>query len=290
MKAFYILLLALTVVCSASAQIFNTVDLRYKIGKNDTLRYKTIMNEVDSSLLKFKLNWGSGMFTDSSEQDTDDVQDFLEEMNEAFADIEMVTELSSAKPGIVDIVMKTVPNSMAFQDTSGNEFTELLKILQTSNNGVMLRGSVYEHGSIHSFWTKTNQKNLIAMMFELPAKPVAVGDTWSIDISFINNDQNYICDSASKTNQVHLSDIRIENGETIAVIEYHLQEYVNGTFNSPFEDESIETMMYFRFNAVAEFNVDRGYWKSFDGLAGLETTGYMETYTNKKFALIPLKE
>ncbi|MCF8332016.1 MAG: hypothetical protein K9H84_06155 [Bacteroidales bacterium] len=94
----------------------------------------------------------------------------------------------------------------------------------------------------------------------------------------------------SKTNQVILTDIRTENGETIAILHYHIQEYVIGTFNTPFQEKAVDTMMDFDFNAVAKFNVDRGYWKSFDGLTSLKSNGLMESNMQKKFALIQLKE
>ena len=65
-----------------------------------------------------------------------------------------------------------------------------------------------------SFWVKSSQKNLIAIFFQLPAKPVKIGDKWSLDINLIANDQNFECDSAYKINEVTLTDIKKVNGET----------------------------------------------------------------------------
>lgn len=143
---------------------------------------------------------------------------------------------------------------------------------------------------IHSFWVKSKQKNLIAMFFELPNKPVKVGDTWQIDVNLIANDQNFECDSAYKINMVTLTDIKKINGETIAVIKYEIEEFVDGSFNSPAFFGSggpTQTMMKFTHQAIAEFSIDKGRWISYDGIMGLVASGIMTSNTKKKFSLIP---
>lgn len=166
----------------------------------------------------------------------------------------------------------------------------VLKMMQSMTQGVMLRGSVYETGGIHSFWVKSAQKNLIALFFELPTKPVKVGDKWSLDINLITNDQNFDCDSSYKINEVTLADIKKINGETIAVLKYNIVEYVKGNFNTPSffgsEGGQKETMMKFTHQGIAEFSVDKGRWINYDGIMSLEATGVMTANKKTKFTLI----
>ncbi len=158
------------------------------------------------------------------------------------------------------------------------------------SEGVMLRGSVYETGGIHSFWTKSNQKNLISIFFELPTKPVQAGDTWDLDINLISNDQNFECDSSYKINKVTMVDMKKIQGENIAVLKYDITEYVKGNFTTPsFGGNSggqTETMMKFTYQAVAEFSIDRGRWISYDGIMTFAASGVMTANKKTKFTLI----
>jgi hypothetical protein len=155
----------------------------------------------------------------------------------------------------------------------------------------MLRGSVYKNGSLHSFWMKNNQKNLLSLFFELPNKELKKGDSWILsNVNFIGNDHNFICKKAEKKNQITLTDIRKLNGETIAVIDYNILEYVFGDFNTPAflgnEAGSKKTEMKFIYKAQAEFSVEKGKWISYNGIMSLDASGALNSVQKKKFALI----
>jgi hypothetical protein len=168
-----------------------------------------------------------------------------------------------------------------------------LKMMQSMNQGVVLRGSVYETGAIHSFWVKSAQKNLIALFFELPTKPVKVGDKWSLDISLISNDQNFACDTSYKINEVSLVDIKEVDGEIIVVFKYNIVEYVKGNFYTPsfFGDGGgqKESMLKFTHQGLGEFSVDKGRWVNYDGIMSLEATGVMTANSKTKFMLVDEK-
>lgn len=204
--------------------------------------------------------------------------------------IDYVSTLTSNGKEIIDIVMSTrakEPNAKQ-SATEKTKEDELLKMMQTMNQGVMLRGSVYATGGIHSFWVKSTQKNLIAMLFELPTGPVKVGDTWKLDIDLIANDQNFQCDSSYKINEVTLTEIKKVNGENIAVLKYNVVEYVNGVFNAPgfMGGAKQNTMMKFALQGLAEFSIDKGRWVTYDGILALDTTGVMATKKKTKFSLL----
>jgi len=269
-----------------------TVDLKWKIGENEKLNYLTVMSDIDTS--KFEMNFGKlfKSFSDSTGKGLSETKDLFKKLNESMQNIDFVSTLTNKCNGIIDIVMTTRPKEKtkeALKDTTTNKQNEIFKMMLSMNQGVMLRGSVYATGGIHSFWVKNDQKNLISTFFELPTKPLKIGDTWKIDINLIANDQNFSCDSSYKINEVKLTDIKIIKGETIAVIKYNIAEYVNGTFNSPsFMGGSVKqkTIMKFTYQAIAEFSVDKGRWISYDGIMSLDATGVMTAKKKTKFTLI----
>src|SRR5690606_28485283 len=100
-------------------------------------------------------------------------KNFFKKFNDAFKNQDFVTTLTNKNNGVIDIVMKTRPKETIEEtdiDTTDSKENEVLKMMQSMTQGVMLRGSVYETGGIHSFWVKSAQKNLIALFFELPTK------------------------------------------------------------------------------------------------------------------------
>ncbi len=292
MNKLFTLSIGFLISISTFSQKNKEVELNWKIVPQETLTYQTIMNEIDTSVVE--LNFGDlfKAFTDSTEDKTNEAKNLFKQLNESFKNIDLVTDLTNNGNGTVEIVMKTRPKEKVDKDesdTTDTKMAKMMKMMQSMNQGIMLRGSVYETGNIHSFWIKSNQKNLIALFFQLPNKPVKIGDSWQLDINLIANDQNFKCDSAYKVNKVTLTDLKKQNGETIAVIKYEIEEFVNGTFNSPAMFGSggpTQTMMKFTHQAIAEFSIDKGRWISYDGIMGLVASGVMTANTKKKFSLI----
>ncbi len=277
---------------TAFGQKSEKVELNWKINSGETLSYQTVMTEIDTSTVKFNFGGLFDALSDSTNENTDEAQKLFEELNKSFKNIDFVTNLTNKKNGIIDIVMQTRPKENVEEvktDTLNAKMAEMMKMMQSMSQGVMLRGSVYETGGIHSFWIKSNQKNLISLFFELPQKPVKIGDTWELEINLIANDQNFECDTSYKVNKVTLTDLKTVNDETIAVLKYEIIEFVDGTFNSPSfmgKGGSTKTMMKFTHQAIAEFSIEKGRWISYDGIMGIEATGFMTSNVKKKFALI----
>jgi hypothetical protein len=269
-----------------------TVDLKWKIGEKEKVNYLTVMNDIDTS--KVEINFGNFFksFSDSTGKGLSETKDIFKKLNQSIQNIDLVSTLTNKGNGIIDIVMTTRSKEKTkdiSKDTTDAKENEVLKMMQSMNQGVMLRGSVYANGGIHSFWVKSNQKNLISIFFELPTKPVKIGDTWKLDLNLIANDQNFSCDSSYKINEITLTDIKKNKGETIAVIKYNIVEYVNGTFNSPSfmgGGEEQKTMMKFTHQAIAEFSVDKGRWISYDGIMSLDASGVLTAKKKTKFTLI----
>lgn len=292
MKVLLTILIGL-VTLPTTGQNLESVDLRWKIDKNEKLSYGTVMTDIDTA--SFELNFGSlfKALSDSTKNGLNESKNLFHKLNQAIKNQDYITTLSNKGNGVIDIVMTTKPKEAAKDiktntDSKGDDEV-LLQLMQSMNKGVMLRGSVYETGGIHSFWIKTNQKNLIAVFFELPTKPVKIGDKWSLDVSLIGNDQNFQCDTSYNTNEVSLTDIKVISGDTIAVLKYNIIEYVKGEFNSPSfltdDNAQKETMMKFTHQGIAEFSVTRGRWVAYDGIMSFAATGVMTANKKTKFTL-----
>jgi hypothetical protein len=286
-------LLFAVITLTAFGQKNQTVDLKWKIEKNEKLNYLTVMSDIDTSSIEMDFGGLFKALSDSTDNGLKESKDFFKKFNDAFKNQDFVTTLTNKNKSVIDIVMTTRFKEEIKGtdiDTTDAKETEVLKMMQSMTQGVILRGSVYETGGIHSFWLKSAQKNLIALFFELPTIPVKVGDKWSLDINLITNDQNFDCDTSYKINEVTLVDIKKINGETIAVLKYNIVEYVKGNFNSPSffgsDREQKETMMKFTHRGIAEFSIDKGRWVNYDGIMSLEATGVMTANKKTKFTLI----
>ncbi|MBL4704929.1 MAG: hypothetical protein JKY54_10425 [Flavobacteriales bacterium] len=292
MRKLFTLSLGVFIGISAFSQENKEVELNWKINPGEIVTYQTIMNEIDTSTIEYNFGNLFEVFMDSTEDVMDEAKNLLKELNESFKNINLLTELTNNGDGTVEIVMKTRPEQEVEEiesDTTDIVMDAVMKMILSMKKGIMLRGSVYETGGIHSFWVKSNQKNLIAMFFELPSKPVKIGDYWPLEINFIANDQNFKCDSAYQVNKVTLTDLKSSNGETIAVIKYEIEEFVDGSFDAPAlfgSGGATETTMKFTYHAIAEFSVDKGRWVSYDGIMGMVTSGIMTANTKKKFSLL----
>jgi hypothetical protein len=139
-----------------------------------------------------------------------------------------------------------------------------------------------------AFYVQSNQKNLIALYFQLPDKLIRIGDSWTLNTSLISMDQNFECDSSFKKNQVTLVDLIKKGNETVAVIKYDILEFASGVFINPFFGNSrTKTVIKFEYNATAEFSLDKGKWLSYNGTQSVLSTGMMTSNTTKKFSLVP---
>lgn len=267
------------------AQSQEKVQLQWKIGEKETVVYKTLMKEIDSS--SFEVDFGN-LFDGMGDSISTESKNFLSKIQDSFNDIDLVSMLSSDDE-VVKIEMKTVDKEKSEKKKKKDDEIDLHKLMSSLNDGVVLRGSVYKNGGIESFWVKTNQKNLLALFFELPKGEIKIGDSWELEVNFINNDQNFECDSAFRKNNVSLIDLKIVDGDTLAVLKYDIEEYVSGNFNSPFSEESKKTKMLMTHKAIGEFSISKGRWASYNGIMTLIASGFMSSNSKQSFSLVEIE-
>lgn len=266
----------------------NGIELNWKLSENDSLSYKTVMTEIGESF--FEMDFGElfDKITDSTKSDKGQFpKNFFNKLKNQYNNTNLTTILTNSSDfkDVINIEM------IAEEKKEDDETDEMKKLMNSMMKGTMLRGSIYENGSIHSFWMKSNQKNLLSLFFELPNKSINEGDTWTLNsVNFIGNDQNFICRKAEKKNIITLSEIKEIEGRTIAVIDYDILEYVSGDFKSPAffgnEGGNKTTTMKFIYKAQAEFSIDEGKWISYNGIMSLDASGVMNSVQKTKFALI----
>lgn len=252
-----------------------SIQLQWKLDDDETLVYRTVMEQIEDSAIDFdELLELYGNDSDGAEKAREEFEKMLSAAKEAT----FVTELHTDEDNIIEIEMIAKIDESKTSDES-----------TFHNNQIVLRGSVTKDGAIHSFWLKSRQKNLIALMFELPRGKISIGDSWSLNVNLIENDQNFICSKSSKRNVVKLATIRKQENDLIAVLKYDIEEYVLGTFSytmKPGETKEIETSLSFKYQGISEFSTTKGRWISYNGIMTSRTTGFITSSSKQRFALI----
>jgi len=290
MRKISTLILCLFAITAFSQNNVN-VKLNWKIGKNDTLSYKTIIvetmaesskNEFDSIMKTLFIDSASIQFLTAQQQIINSAQNSVFKSN-----------LTNKGNGVVDIVMTPMPKE-EIEKTVPDSMMMFLDLMKTMNSGPIVSGSVNATGGIQSFWVNNVQKNILALLFELPTKSVKIGDTWNIDFNYIQNNPSFKCDSSFKTNKVTLKEIKKINGENIAILKYEIVEFVEGLDDLTSIDRSndtpsfkfipTKTTMKCSYEAVGEFSIDNGNWVSYNGTLLCEGQGLKNLTT--KYILI----
>tara|TARA_R110000744_G_scaffold379463_1_gene497695 strand:+ start:653 stop:1486 length:834 start_codon:yes stop_codon:yes gene_type:complete len=274
-----ILVLLIFTAFSANAQQNKTVNLKWKI--NDTLTYKTVMKEI---VVEQEQN------EEEKDSIADGFKDLFNQMQQSAGNLKYETKLYPDNKGNVDIAMFLKQDKT---DTTDNMFSGMAKM----NGNVILRGKVSSTGELLSFYYKSSQNNLISLLFELPNKPIKVGDKWKLKVDMISMDQNFVADTLYKKNEVRLEKVIEKDGDQIAVIKYDIEEYVSGDFGNGimtmFAGKSDKkTFMKMTHQATGYFSINKGMWIEYDGNMEIQTNfSMMGMGGNKRteFKLIPQK-
>ncbi len=280
MRKTFISVIILLIGFSLSIHAQEKYDIDWKLGQNEVLAYKTIMEKIEAD--EFELPAILKSFPESKKGDNKNVQKGLESMikslTEGIEDYSMVSILQKRDEWIdIKMIRENFSNKNSKKNSS---FANML-------TGIQLRAIVNQKGYIQSFYNKNAQKNLVAVFFQLPKNPVKIGDKWSIDVNWITTDHNFECDSMDRINEVELLDIVIQDNDTIALLKYTIHEKIFGSFFMPFKkEESIETSFNVTYDALCEFSISSGRWKSYSGIYSLKSTGYQNAAYKHKYALV----
>jgi len=258
-------------------------DLNWKLINDEKIAYLTVMEQIDSA----KVEWPSffknfqEIFKDSADFEDVDFSKFFESFYKGIENYSMITILQKHHDWIDVSVIRENFSENEPKDSVG--FQQMFK-------GIQLRGLLNQNGDIQSFYTKREQKNLLAVFFQLPSHPVKIGDKWKLDLNWITTDHNFSCDSMSRINEVELIDIKVKDNDTIAILKYKNYERIKGDFNFPFANKAVPTMFDMRYDAISEFSISNGRWINYSGIISYKSTGYQNAQYKQRFALIEKKD
>ena len=264
--------MTLNIVCFSQ----ESFDLNWKLNHNERIAYLTIMEQIDSS--EIDLPFILQEIVDSKDFNIDE---FFKSFYGEIDNFSMISILQKRKNWTEVCLIRENLNPDTTKNN--NQIQQLLK-------GIQLRGLLNKDGGIESFYTKRDQKNLLAILFQLPSKPVKIGESWELDLTWISTDHNFRCDSMERINEVTLIDVKYEQNDTIALIKYKNHEIINGEFFSPFGGQTIPSLFDMRFDGLCEFSISKGKWKNYSGVVSYYSEGYQKANFKQRFALIEQKE
>lgn len=264
-----------------------TYELDWKIAEGQPIAYSTVM-EVLSSTVSIDFDKA---FPFTSPGEDNRFEEMVENMNEMQQTHSLVSILEKNPRGNISIKIVLDNVDLPEQkpgDLMGQEFSQLLSGLQGT---VQLQGEVSPNGEITSFYAAQQQKNLIALFFQLPVTPVKIGDTWPIDLTCIAvNGAQFTIENSDSINQVKLTEItETPTGELVALLDYSIVESVEGKQTLPFaSNEAVPSSMNCSFMGQGQFLIEQGRWQQFSAEYSIQTTGLMTSTVIQHLALSPL--
>jgi hypothetical protein len=163
---------------------------------------------------------------------------------------------------------------------------QMAQELKKMEGRVQIRGLMTSRGFVTSD-IKREQRNLLALMFELPSQPVAVGDTWTHSADLVKMGRGFEGESES-INRLQLVELQKgADGRTVAVIDITLAERQAGHLAVP-KGPKLPSSMEMSFVGQGEFLVEEGRWKQLTGRMSTLSTGVMESESEQQFVLSPL--
>ena len=177
------------------------------------------------------------------------------------------------------------------QPTDEKTREEAAKFEEMMNTVPQLQGLINTSGTILSFYLPQRQKNLLALMFELPKGPVKPGDTWDINFMCLELGVGFTEDFADRVNIVRLADVKKNvQLQNIATLEYLLTEKVSGSMTNPMTKQTIPTEMTCNYIGRHDFNIDHGRWENIKGEFRINSTGIMNSKVFQNLAMMPIDQ
>ena len=184
-------------------------------------------------------------------------------------------------------LLQIVESVIMPQMDSSERSKSMMQMMKSIEGSVLIRCNIDESGNIVSPHINFAKKKNVALRFELPKKHVKIGDTWSIDTTFLSFDNPSANKQVKRTNQVKLTSLsKSSNGDTIATIEYKIYEKMIITSNDPkYKNEDLT--MTSNFSATSKFLVEKGTLAEFKGRSRSKSTGIMTMDSEEFFSIMP---
>jgi hypothetical protein len=152
---------------------------------------------------------------------------------------------------------------------------------------VQIRATMTDWGFVTTDLDR-EQRNLVALMFELPSKPVAVGETWTHSADLVKMGAGWEGESET-LNRVELVELNQEaEGRTVAIIDFTLAERQEGKLADRRMKKQVPAAMEMTFVGRGEFLVEEGRWRRMAGRMTSRSKGPVQANSEQQFTLTPL--
>jgi hypothetical protein len=152
--------------------------------------------------------------------------------------------------------------------TEDADLDDIVNYFRDRYNGRSLKGVITSKGRVHGLNSKNDKANLIALLFQLPSKPVRPGGSWPLDIEFLGLNHDFGKGKTTKINQVLFEELRAIDGEDIAFLKYNIREtFKSGSLNTQLKEVEVS------FQGSSSFSLRDGKWKRFEGVFSFKLSG-----------------
>ncbi len=203
-------------------------------------------------------------------------------------DMPLVATITSNSANDLEVKLVGAPALLDVEPQTEQAVAKL-KIREAKAGTIQLLAHMDSRGNVLSSYHFQKQKNLVSLFFQLPNKPVKVGDTWDIPVQFIELGNGYVVDETQNFKRaILLSKSTNKQGEVIAKILFVVHEFVKGQFQ--FKDGATLSAVPFSLDAgyigYGELVVNRGYWARHVGQVAYVGTGQSPMNVKKLHALV----
>jgi len=267
---------------AAAASAPERVQLRWKVPQGTPVAYEFITQQVGPGKNSMRLDLSGLKNSKLTAKQRKAIFELQLPSQSAMASV-----LSTKPSG--DLSVKVVVTRMDIpkkkRPTKADK--QMAQAMENMVGTVQIRASMTDWGFVTTD-LKREQRNLVALMFELPSKPVAVGESWTHSADLVKMGTGWEGESES-LNRVELVSLDKEaDGQTVAVIDFTLAERQDGKFSNARVTKTVPASMEMSFVGRGEFLVEQGRWKRIAGRMTTKATGVMETDTEQQFTLMPL--
>jgi hypothetical protein len=138
----------------------------------------------------------------------------------------------------------------------------LFKIVE----GVSIDADVDHTGIVNSIDVSERQENLLALLFQIPDKPVKIREKWPIHIALLDEGIAGENSNVNEENFARIIQVRQNGNRKIAVLEYKIYHTVSGIYTNPLTGKLEKGQFAIGFKGKSEFDITAGRLRQFKGV------------------------
>jgi len=177
----------------------------------------------------------------------------------------MQLSMQPGKDDEIEVLAKNV--NIIYDSPAKDENEQRQRQRQERLDGVVqLNTAINESGRIQHNFNKNLQRNLVAFLFHLPEKKIAVGDSWDIPVTLSSLNTPFLADTTQRINKVWLDNIsEVPGYGKVATVIYLIKENIEGYKQHTVTQEPEPFKVTATWFAVGEFILDENQWLRYTG-------------------------